>query len=230
MKKIPAAIRYFNRAEWMLWLGSVALIVISFVLFDRSSYTTMIASLVGVTSLIFIAKGNPIGQALIVVFSLFYGAISYSFRYYGEMLTYLLMTLPMAVVALVSWCRHPYQGKKSEVEVRRITRRDVAVMCALTAAVTVVFYFILKAFDTANLIVSTVSITTSFLAAYLMFLRSPYYALGYAANDVVLIVLWTLAALVDVRYVSVVVCFLAFLANDVYGYISWRAMQRRQSA
>lgn len=50
-------------------------------------------------------------------------------------------------------------------------------------------YFILRAFNTANIIPGTISVTTSFVAVYLTFRRSPYFALAYAANDVVLIVL-----------------------------------------
>ena len=85
-----------------------------------------------------------------------------------------------------------------------------------------------KCFNTANIIPSTISVTTSFLAVYLTFRRSPYFALAYAANDIVLIILWILASLYDIRYVSVVVCFIAFFANDIYGFVSWRKMKTRQ--
>lgn len=219
---------YFTKGELALWFGSVALIVIAFVLLDRESYMTLVASLIGVTSLIFNAKGNPFGQVLMIVFSLLYGIISFTFAYYGEMITYLGMTLPMAVVALVAWLRHPYNGNKAEVQVNRIGKKEIVFLWLLTAVVTVGFYFILAAFDTANLLPSTVSVTTSFLAVYLTFRRSPYYAIGYAANDIVLIVLWVLATIEDMHYLSVVVCFVAFLANDIYGFISWRKMEKRQ--
>lgn len=228
MKKLATAMRYFSAGEWLLWGGSVALIVSSYLLFDQESVMNMVASLLGVTSLIFVAKGNPIGQAIMIVFCTLYGGISLSFRYYGEMLTYLLMSLPMAVVALVSWLKHPYRGKRSEVSVGRVGKRELCFLCALALTVTVLFYFLLRALNTANLAVSTLSVTTSFAAAYLLYLRSPYYALAYALNDVVLIVLWTLACMQDIQYLSVVVCFVAFFANDVYGYISWHAMERRQ--
>ncbi len=42
-----------------------------------------------------------------IIFSLLYGIISYTFSYYGEMITYLGMTMPMAVFALISWLRNP---------------------------------------------------------------------------------------------------------------------------
>ena len=79
---------YFSKSEIALWISSVMLIIISFCVFDRTNYLPLCASLIGVTSLIFNAKGNPFGQLLMIVFSLLYGIISYSFSYYGEMITY----------------------------------------------------------------------------------------------------------------------------------------------
>ena len=228
MKKLRALGRYFTVGEWLLWGISAVAIVVSFCLFDRESYLTLAASLIGVTSLIFAAKGNPVSQVLMVVFSILYGIISYTFAYYGEMITYLGMTMPMAVLALISWLKNPFEGNRSEVKVNAISKKEVAFMWVLAAVVTVAFYFILRFFHTANLLPSTLSVTTSFVAVYLTFRRSPYYALAYAANDVVLIVLWVMAALSEVRYLSVAVCFVAFLVNDLYGFISWRKMGKRQ--
>lgn len=222
------SVHYFSKTEILLWSFSVVFIVLSFCFFDRGNYLTLSASLIGVTSLIFNAKGNPFGQLLMVLFSLLYGIISYSFAYYGEMLTYLGMTMPMAIFALISWLRNPYNGKKSEVKVNRITKAETIFLWILTLAVTVIFYSILDYFHTANIVPSTISVTTSFLAVYLTFRRSSYFAMAYAANDAVLIVLWILASMADLRYISVVVCFLTFLVNDIYGFISWKQMERTQ--
>ncbi len=221
-------LNYFSKKEWTLWISSVSAILISFVLFDRTNFLTLIASIIGVTSLIFNAKGNPIGQFLMVVFSLLYGIISYSFSYYGEMITYLGMTMPMAAFALVSWLRNPFQGNRSEVEVNRLEKKEIRFMWVLTLIITIIFYFILDYFHTANMLPSTLSVTTSFVAVYLTFRRSPYFALAYASNDIILIILWTLASFEDIRYISVVVCFIAFLFNDIYGFMSWKRMQVRQ--
>ena len=103
-------------------------------------------------------------------------------------------------------------------------------MVILTASITICFYFILSYFHTANLIPSTVSVATSFLAVYLTACRSEFYALAYAANDLVLIVLWLLASMQHIGYLSVVVCFAAFFFNDIYGYLSWKRMRKRQEA
>lgn len=229
MKKLNALFHYFSRGERTLWFGSVLAIVIAFCLFDRDNYLTLMASLIGVTSLIFNAKGNSFGQLLMIIFSLLYGVISFSFSYYGEMMTYLGMTMPMAVCALISWIKNPYNGNKAEVKVNNLSQMEWGFLWVLTTLITLVFYFILEYFYTANIIPSTISVTTSFAAVYLTFRRSPYYAIGYAANDIVLIVLWALATLEETSYLSVVVCFLAFLVNDVYGFINWRKMGKRQA-
>lgn len=219
---------YFTKFEITLWTSSMLLTIISFVLFDRINYFSFFASLLGITALIFCAKGNPIGQGLMIIFGLMYGIISYSFAYYGEMLTYVGMTVPMAIVSLISWIRNPYKGNKAEVEIYRVTRKDIVVMSVLTVIVTVAFYYILKYFNTTNLIPSTVSVTTSFVAVFLTFKRSPYYALAYALNDIVLIVLWLMAAAVDTSYISVIICFSIFLINDIYGFYNWQRILIRQ--
>lgn len=228
-ERIKAVSGYFTKGEILLWLVSVSAIVVSFLIFDRGSFLTLISSLIGVTSLIFNAKGNPFGQVLIIIFSVFYGIISYSFAYYGEMITYLGMTAPMSVFSLVSWLKNPYNDNKSEVKVNKISLRDIVIMICLSAIVTTSFYFILKALNTVNLIPSTVSVLTSFVAVFLTFRRSPYFAIAYALNDIVLVVMWIMASLANISYISVVVCFLIFLVNDIYGFISWTKMQKRQN-
>lgn len=221
---------YFTTFEKILWIGSLVLITGSAVMFGKDGILSVIASLIGATSLLLNAKGNPIGQALGVIFSILYAIISFSFAYYGEMITYLGLTGPMALAAFISWIRNPFAKGKAEVKVNNIHRGEVLFMFILAAVVTVVFYFVLDFFNTANLIPSTVSVTTSFLAVYLTFRRNRFFAVAYAANDIVLIILWSLAALTDISYISVVICFVIFFANDIYGFVSWSAMRKRQAA
>lgn len=217
-----------TKFEKILWIVSVCAIIISFFIFGGNAPLEMIVSIIGVTSLIFCAKGNFIGHIMGILFSLIYGYISYTFAYYGEMITYMCMTMPMAVIALISWLKNPYNGKLTEVKVNKIGKRDVVFMFIYAALVTVSFYFILSAFGTANIIPSTFSVTTSFMAVYLTYRRSPYYAIAYSLNDIVLIILWVLAGLNDVRYFNMVVCFVIFFINDIYGFISWKKMEIMQ--
>lgn len=220
--------RYFTVFEICLWSVSVVLITVFFCVFDRRNLLYLFASLIGVTSLIFAAKGNPVSPLLMIVFSVLYGVISYTFRYYGEMITYLGMTLPMSVFALVAWLKNPYEGKRSAVKVNVIQPKEWLLLMGLTVGVTMGFYFLLRALDTPNLIVGTISVTTSFAAAYLTARRSVYFSLAYAANDIVLIVLWVLAMEKNIEYISVFLCFCIFLINDLYTFICWARMRKTQ--
>lgn len=38
-----------------------------------------------------------------------------------------------------------------------------------------------------------------------------------------------MAALAETAYVSVIVCFAMFFVNDIYGFINWSKMQKRQA-
>ena len=225
MKKIH---KYFSKKELILYFSSILIVIIFFTIFDRKNYLTLIASIIGTTSLIFSAKGNPIGPILMIFFSLLYGYISLSFAYYGEMLTYLGMSAPMSILALISWLKNPYKGNKSQVKVDKLRKNEIWLITLLSFIVTVIFYFILKAFNTTNLLPSTLSVTTSFIAVYLTYRRSPFFALAYALNDMVLIVLWILATISNISYISVTICFIIFFVNDLYGFYSWLKMSKKQ--
>ncbi len=226
--KRQSLLQYFSPLEWGLWLGSVLVILLSFLLCGEFYPLTLIASLVGVTALVFIAKGNVGGQFLIIAFSILYAIVSVRFRYWGEMITYVFMSLPAAVCACVSWLKNPSKQGKKEVEVAYMNKKKWGLCISLSLLATLLFFFILRYLNTPNLALSTLSVTTSFLAASLLILRSRFYAVAYAANDVILIALWTLATFDSLSYLPMILCFIAFLCNDLYGFISWKRMQKRQ--
>lgn len=220
------SVKNLNKFERILWIVSLIVVTASFVAGGSGDLLTLAASLTGVTALIFIARGDVMGQLLTVVFSLLYAAVSWEFRYYGEMATYVGMTMPIAIASVVTWLKNPYG--ENEVAVSSMTRRKWFILIIADIGATVLFYFILKALGTANLLFSTISVTTSFLAAGLAMLRSPFYAAAYASNDLVLIVLWVYASLSDLSFLPMVLCFVMFFVNDMYGFYSWRRMFRRQ--
>ena len=228
MDYLIKSFREFTILDILIWTGSVTALIISFAASGGGDALTLIASLIGVTSLIFIAKGNVIGQFLMILFAVIYSIISFTFHYYGEMVTYMCMTAPSALITAIAWIKNPYS--ETQVAVGEVRWRGWLALVSATVAITIIFYFILAALDTPNLFFSTISVTTSFLAAGLMFLRSQYYATGYMANDLILVILWILASLEDISYLPMVVNFAIFFINDLYGYISWSRMKKVQSA
>ena len=218
-------IKDLTKKEWALWIGSIGTILTANILSGNMDILTIAAACIGVTSLLLAAKGNVWAQILMIVFSILYGILSWWFRYWGEMITYLGMTLPMAVWSTITWIRHPAENGK-EVAIQKLRPRHIWGLLFWGTITTAMFYFILRTLNTPNLVFSTISVATSFLAAALTMLRSSYYALGYASNDLVLIVLWVLASLESPEYIPVAVNFATFFLNDMYGFIRWKKRER----
>lgn len=225
---IIKSIHNLSKNEKLLWMTSLCIIAASFFALGSDDYLTVIASLVGATALIFVGKGDPIGQLLTIVFAILYAAISFQCRYYGEMITYLGMTMPSAIAAMINWLKHPYVER--EVEVSSLSKKVWLLLIASSIVVTIILGVILQKLGTSNIVFSIASVTTSYYASMLTILRSPYYAIAYALNDIVLIILWVLATITNVSYLPMVICFIVFLVNDLYGFINWQAMKKRQKA
>ena len=219
-----------KKREWCLWIISLIVVALSNILAGKADPVTLSATLIGVTALIFVARGDVWGQILTIVFSILYAITSYSFRYYGEMITYVGMTAPIALFSIITWLKNPSAEEKNTVQISRLNRKTAIVMILSCIAVTAFFGYILKILDTPNLIISTISIVTSYLASYLMMCRNSYYALAYAANDIVLIILWVLASMDNIAYLPMIASFAMFLINDIYGFVSWKKREHKQSA
>ena len=140
--KIRNPFKNLSKSEWAIYLVSLGAVFASSLAARPFDAMTACASLIGATALIFVAKGDVFGQFLSVIFSIFYGVISLKLRYYGEVITYLCMTAPIALASVVSWIRNPYEDS-DEVEVHKLTKLQTAALFILTAAVTAAFFIIL---------------------------------------------------------------------------------------
>ena len=226
--RITNPFKTFKPLDYIVWFSSLAIILVSSLVVKEKNALSIITSLIGASSLIFVAKGHPIGQFIIIIFATLYGIKSLTFHYYGEFITYVFMSLPVALLTAISWLKHPFEKGQGEVKVENLNAKKWLTLVFSPIVVTTIFYFVLKALSTPNLIVSTISIATSFSACMMLLFRSPYYAVFYGVNDIVLIVLWSMACKQDITYLPLVVCFCVFLLNDTYGFISWLLMKKHQ--
>ena len=118
-------IKILSKHDRILWICSLLIVFISNISVPNFDPLTLAAALIGVTSLIFAAKGNVWAQILMIVFSILYGIISFRFRYWGEMITYLAMTMPMAVWSTITWLKNPSKENKNEVQIQKLTSTHI---------------------------------------------------------------------------------------------------------
>ena len=136
--RIIESFKNLNKKEILLWISSLIIIFISFFIFKNKNYLTLLTSLIGATALIFISKGDVIGQILIIIFSFIYGYISYEFKYYGELITYLGMSAPIALITAIIWIKNPYS--KVEVKISNLNKSKILFLIILSLIVTILFY------------------------------------------------------------------------------------------
>ena len=147
-------IKMLSKREWIIWMGSLIIVFASNIITTDFDLLTLVAALIGVTSLIFAAKGNVWAQVLMVIFSILYGIISFRFHYWGEMITYLGMTMPMSVWSTITWLKNPSEENESEVQIQILNKKHIIGLTISGIFVTGVFYYRLKLLNTPNIILS----------------------------------------------------------------------------
>lgn len=222
--------------KWNLFeilLLSVSLVVTVTIFFSgrEKNPWSLLSSVFGIVCVIFTAKGNPVAQYISILFAVFYSVVSYQSKYYGEMLIYLFLMIPIHVGCIVSWIRSRRSPESAEVKINSLSKREYLLMALADCIVTAAFYFLLRALHTDELLVSTISLVSSVSAAYLMLRRSEYYAVCFIANDLILLVLWGLRVYhYGVSSLPTLITFVVFLINDVYGFFAWKIRRREQNA
>ena len=116
-------IKILLKHDRILWICSLLIVFISNISVPNFDQLTLAAAIISVTSLVFAAKGNVWAQILMIVFSILYGIISFRFRYWGEMITYLAMT--MAVWSTITWLKNPSKENKNEVQIQKLTSTHI---------------------------------------------------------------------------------------------------------
>ena len=189
---------------------------------------SFVTSLIGVVSVLMVAKGLVIAPFINISYNVLYSIVAITQKYYGEAIIYIAIMMPISIFSIISWLRNKNKNNSAVIEQNSIHKKEYLYLFLSTSVLTVAFYFLLKALDTNELIISTLSLITSAVASYLMLRRSKYYALGFVANDIILIIMWAIVVKNSgIGYLPTLLSFVIFLINDIYGFIHWSLTQKK---
>ena len=189
---------------------------------------TIIDSLYTITYLttaILMSKGKVESYFIGIISVFFYGIVSYNQGYYGELLITIFLTFPMMIIGIVSWLKH--QDKDEDVVIiSSLSKKEIVFAFFSQLILFWVYYFLLKAFNTDLLMISSLSIVTSVLATYFEARRSELSLFCYVANDLILITLWMIPIINGVTsLISVLIGPMLLLVNDIYGSYNWKRLK-----
>ena len=214
--------------EKLLLFGSIVIVSVVGICF-KSDLLTVSCSIVGIITALLLAKGKNLGQVFGLLITVLYSIVSFKNKYYGEVLIYSLLMLPMYVIGVFTWINHKNE-KTNSVEINSIKKKEWMIVSCIFTIVFVGIYYLLKAFNTSELIVSTISVLASLFAVYLQIRRSRYSFSFYIVNDIILMFLWGIPV-VHGSYML----FPMFLnptinlINDLYGFYNWKKTEKIQN-
>ncbi len=176
---------------------------------------------------ILLAKGKYACYIIGIISTFFYAYVSFTNHYYGEVIISMCCTLPLMIVGLVNWLKH--QDDSDTVVIKDISKKEIIIVLLSQAILFTGYYYLLKVFNTNNVLVSTFSIVASLIATYLTARRSENGFIGFIINDIILIVLWSIPVFTgDLTIIPVVLCPILLLINDIYGVYNWKKIKSEQ--
>ena len=222
--------KYFNdwtKLEKTLLFGSIILVSLVGIIF-KSDLLTTICSIVGIITALLLAKGKNLGQIFGLLIAALYSIVSFKNGYYGEVIIYLCIMLPMYIVGIISWIRHQNKDTNT-VEVNKIKMKEWLIVLVASIICFIGIYFLLKVFNTNQLFISSLSVIDSLFAIYLGVRRSKYSFYFYVVNDFILILLWGIPVVTGtIILIPMVFNPLINLINDIYGIYNWKKLEKIQ--
>ncbi len=115
MKKIFQSWTIF---EILLLIMSTLLIIITGV-FGQSEILTILVALFGVFCALMQAKGKVLSQFIGLILVVLYSIVSFKNKYYGEVIIYITVMLPLYISGIISWT------KNSNKETKTVNKNEI---------------------------------------------------------------------------------------------------------
>ncbi len=210
----------------LLFISPIVIITVGIVF--KSDALTICSSAIGVVGVFLLSKGKILGQFLAIIVAVLYSIVSFYQGFYGEVIIYVALIIPMSIWGIIEWAKHKNRVSKS-VKINSISYKEWIVVSCFAALIFVGFYFLLKALNTNELIVSTISVLSSIFGEYLLARRSKYGFVSYILNDIILIVLWAIPVFQgNLMVLAMLMNPIVNLFNDIYGVVNWTRLQKSQ--
>lgn len=231
MKVAQAIKNSIKHIKWYEWTYSAIFLVATIVLAAvfRSPALVIVNSIVGIISISIVSKGFFLGAFTNIVSAVIYAALSYVNKYYGEALVGLCITLPMSLARIFLWYKNRQKGNGGFINIAQKSKWKELVVLGCVALVSLVgFYFMLRAFETSNLIFSTISMTLGCVAGYLQLRRYEYNFVFYIINNIICICLWVPVMLEDISHLPTVVSYVMYTGLNFFGIVNWVSLKKNQ--
>ena len=194
----------------------------------NSSLLTIICSIAGILCALTQAKGKVISQFIGLLIVVLYSILSFQNKFYGEVIIYVFIMFPLFISGIISWIKN-LNKETNTVNENKLHKKEWIVLTIISIVLFVLLYYLLKYFNTSQLLVSTLSLVTSLFATYLVARRSKYGFLFYIGNDIILFILWGGQVVKEnFALIPILVNPIINFINDSYAWKSWNKREKRE--
>lgn len=194
----------------------------------NSSLLTIICSIAGILCALTQAKGKVISQFIGLLIVVLYSILSFQNKFYGEVIIYVFIMFPLFISGIISWIKN-LNKETNTVNENKLYKKEWILLTIISIVLFVLLYYLLKYFNTSQLLVSTLSLVTSLFATYLVSRRSKYGFLFYIGNDIILFILWGGQVVKgNFALIPILVNPIINFINDSYAWKSWNKREKRE--
>lgn len=218
----------YNILDLIFILTGVLSVFVTSIVF-HSSFLTLIHSVFCLLMVFTQAKGKLITQIFGIITFAIYIYLSYTQRLYGESIVYLFVLMPMYIYGIVHWLRNKDKQNNVVMVKRNLSKAEWFIMIISSSIISILIFFLLKALNTNQLIISFLSFLTMLPAVYLLARRSKWNQVAFLINDIFITILWfVLVFQGNLNFISMVICFVFQSLYDIYGVLEWTKLEKQQ--
>lgn len=224
--------------DWTLfekiWLALFTVITIGLSIYFEDTMVAAVASLTGMISVVLVAKGKISNYYFGIINIALYSWISYQHEVFGELMLNLAFFLPMNIIGLVLWTK---RNKKKQVEetkegfdvqVAVLTKKTKVIWAALAVVTIIPYAYLLQEIGGRIPLLDSITTVLQVIAMVWMVQRFKEQWSLWIVVNVLNIILWVYAFATSGDDVAILVMWVAYLFNSVYGYWKWNKAQKQE--
>ena len=220
MSEVKKYFKELNKFDICL-LSAAVILILGVGTILKCNFLTIICAFIGFFSAFNQGKGKVIGQIIGLAVCVLYSIVSYQNKYYGEVIIYIVIILPLYSIGIYTWMKNKNE-QSSRVNQSEISKNEWLIIALTSILLYYLLYLLLKYFNTNSIYISTLSMVINLIATYLLVRRSRYSFLFYIVNAVILFTLWTIPVIDgDIMQIPLVFDALLLFANDIYALKNW---------
>lgn len=209
--------KWSNFEKWLLIVATMVILGLS--IYWRDTPLGMVSSLTGVICVILTAKGTRSCYVFGLINIILYVIISYSQKFYGEVMLNALYYLPMQFIGFYMWSKNLTEN--GFVKAKRLNIKQQLFVYILSAISIFIYGYILKQLGGKLPYIDSMSTVLSVTAMYLSIKRYAEQWVMWIVVDIVSIIMWAIALTQGSTDMATMLMWTIYLVNAVYGLIKW---------